>query len=70
MPRGRNSKSSVLKDNARERKLQEQDAQALDEARTVIEQRFTSERRVVERLTFLAEMIREGDADHTDYLVG
>jgi hypothetical protein len=70
MPRGRNSKSCVLKDNARERRQQEGDALALDEAISVIERRFTSESPVLERLAFLAAMIREGDVDFTDNLAG
>jgi hypothetical protein len=68
MPRGRNSKASVQKDNARERKHQEADASALMEAASVIERRFTGESIVLGRLIFLAEMIREGDVDFTDYL--
>ena len=69
MPRGRNSKASVQKDRARERKHQEADASALDDAVSVIERQFTGENEVVNRLAFLAAMIREGDVDHTDYLV-
>jgi hypothetical protein len=68
MPRGRNSRASVLKDNARERKHQEADASALMEAASVIERRFTGESIVLGRLIFLAEMIREGDVDFTDHL--
>jgi hypothetical protein len=69
MPRGRNSKASVLKDNARERKQQEADASSLMEAASVIERRFTGESIVIGRLIYLAEMIREGDVDFTDFLV-
>jgi len=69
MPRGRNSKSAVLKDNARERKQQEQDALALDTAACIIQRRFTGEDRVIEALWFLAGRIKEGVADHTDHFV-
>ena len=61
MPRGRNSKASVQKDNARERKHQEADASALDDAVSVIERQFTGENDVVSRLAFLAAMIRAPD---------
>lgn len=68
MPRGRNSKRAVLKDDARERKHQEHDASALDAAIAVIERRFTGEDAVTVQLGFLAGKIREGVADHTDHL--
>jgi hypothetical protein len=68
--RNRGSKASVQKGEARLRKLQESDAQTIDEAIAVIEQRFNSERRTVDRLAFLAEMIRQGDTNYTDFLVG
>ncbi len=69
MPRGRNSKSAVLKDDARERKLQERDATALDDAVTVIRRRFTREHDLTGQLDFLAGKIREGTADYTDHLI-
>jgi hypothetical protein len=69
MARGRNSKRAVLKDDARERKHQEQDAAALDTAVAVIERRFTGESELTGQLGFLASKIREGAADHTDHLV-
>jgi hypothetical protein len=69
MARGRNSKSAVLKDNARERKQQEQDAMALETAAVVIQQRFTGEGELTGQLGFLAGKIRQGVADHTDHLV-
>ena len=69
MPRGRNSKSCVLKDTARERKQQEADATALSDAVSVIERRFSGEETLVEQLEFLAAMIRQGDVDFTDHLV-
>lgn len=69
MARGRNSKSAVLKDDARERKLREHDAMALDTATAVIERRFTGEETLVDQLSFLADKIREGVIDHTDHLV-
>lgn len=68
MPRGRNSKSAVLKDNARERKQQERDALAVEIAAAVIQQRFTGEGELTGQLDFLAGKIREGVADHTDHL--
>jgi hypothetical protein len=67
MPRGRNSKRSVLKDDARERKIRETDALALETASAVIQQRFTREAYPAQRLEFLAAKIREGSADHTDF---
>jgi hypothetical protein len=69
MPRGRNSKSAVLKDDARERKQREHDATALDTAVAVIERRFTGEGELTTGLAFLAGEIREGTADYTDHLV-
>jgi len=69
MARGRNSKSAVLKDNARERKQQEHDATALEAAAAVIQQRFTGEGELTGQLGFLADKIRQGIADHTDHLV-
>lgn len=68
MPRGRNSKSCVLKDNARERKQHESDAAALDDAVSVIERRFSGEETLVEQLEFLAAMIRQGDVDFVDHI--
>ncbi len=69
MARGRNSKSAVLKDDARERKLQTQDAAAIDAATSVIRRRFTGEETLVEQLAFFAGKIREGVIDYTDHLV-
>jgi hypothetical protein len=69
MARGRNSKSAVLKDDAKERKLQECDAAALDAATAIIRRRFTSEDALIEQLDFLAAKIREGVIDYTDHLV-
>jgi hypothetical protein len=69
MARGRNSRSAVLRDEARERKRQEQDAMALETAVAVIEQRFTGEDDLIEQLDFLAGQIRSGAADYTDHLV-
>ena len=69
MARGRNSKSAVLKDDARERKRQEADALALETAAAVIQQRFTGEGELTGQLELLAEKIREGVLDYTDHLV-
>ena len=69
MARGRNSKSAVLKDEARERKRQEADAMALESAVAVIQQRFTGEGELTGQLELLAEKIREGVLDYTDHLV-
>jgi hypothetical protein len=69
MARGRNSKSAVLKDNARERKQQEHDATALETAAAVIQQRFTGEGELTGQLDFLAGKIRAGVAHHTDHLM-
>ena len=69
MARGRNSKSAVLKDNARERKQQEHDAMALETAAAVIQHRFTGEGDLTGQLGFLAAKIRDGVADHTDHLI-
>jgi hypothetical protein len=69
MPRGRNGKSAVLKDNARERKQQEHDATALEIAAAVIQQRFTGEETLTGQLGFFAGMIRQGVVDYTDHLV-
>ena len=69
MARGRNSKSAVLKDEARERKQQEYDAAALDTAASVIRARFTGEGELTGQLGFLAGKIRDGAVDHTDHVV-
>lgn len=69
MTRGRNNKSAVLKDDARERKLREHDAMALDTAASIVRRRFTGEETLVEQLDFIAGKIREGVIDHTDHLV-
>ena len=69
MPRGRNSKSAVLKDDARERKQREHDATAPDDAVTVIRRRFAREDELTGQLDFLAGKIREGTADYTDHLI-
>ena len=69
MARGRNSKSAVLKDEARERKRQEADAMALESAVAVIQQRFTGEGELTCQLELLAGKIREGVLDYTDHLV-
>ena len=69
MARGRNSKSAVLKDEARERKRQEADAMALESAVAVIQQRFTGEDELTGQLELLAAKIREGVLDYTDHLV-
>lgn len=69
MARARNSKSAVLKDDARERRLREHDAMALDTATAVIQRRFSGEETLVEQLDFFADKIREGVIDYTDHLV-
>lgn len=69
MPRGRNSKSAVLKDGHRERKRQEQDAMALETAAAIIQQRFTGEEELIQQLDFLVVRIRSGAIDYTDHLV-
>lgn len=69
MPRGRNSKASVLKDNARERRIRDEAARHLDLAANVIHDWFTGEDEILDHLDFLAAKIREGKADHTDHLV-
>ena len=69
MARGRNSKSAVLKDVARERKQQECDAAALEGAASVIRARFTGEGELTGQLEFLAAKIRDGVVDHTDHLL-
>jgi hypothetical protein len=69
MPRGRNSKSAVLKDNARERRVRDQAALSLDAAANVIREWFTGEDELTGQLDYLAGKIRAGQADHTDHLV-
>jgi hypothetical protein len=69
MARGRNSKSAVLKDDARERKRQERDAMTLETAVATIQQRFTGEDELTGQLELLAAKIREGVLDYTDHLV-
>jgi hypothetical protein len=68
MARGRNSKAAVLKDDARERKIREADALALDSAAMVLRRRFTRPGPVITALELLAGQIREGVIDHTDFL--
>jgi hypothetical protein len=70
MARGRNSKSAVLKDEARDRKRKETDAMALESAVAVVQRRFAGETELTERLDFLAGKIREGTADHVDLIGG
>lgn len=66
MGRGRNSKSCVLKDNARERRVRQEAATHLDLAANVIQQWFTSEDDTINRLDHLSGKIREGLVDYTD----
>lgn len=68
MPRGRNSKSSVLKDNRRERRVRDEAAKHLELAANVIHDWFTGEEPLILQLDFLAAKIRDGTADHTDHL--
>lgn len=54
MPRGRNSKSSVLKDDARQRRVREEAARHLELAANVIGDWFTGEDELTGELDFLA----------------
>ena len=67
MGSGRNSKSSVLKDNARERKVRQEAAGHLELAVNVIQQWFTGEDDTVKQIGYLSGMIRDGLVDYTDH---
>lgn len=69
MARGRNSKSCVLKDNARERRVRDEAARHLELAANVIHDWFTGEDELTAQLDYLAGEIRAGHADHTDHLM-
>ena len=66
MGRGRNGKSCVLRDNARERRIRDEAATHLDLAANVIQQWFTSEGDTISRLDHLSGLIRDGQVDYTD----
>jgi hypothetical protein len=70
MARGRNSKSAVLKDEARDRRRQEADAMALESAVAVVQRRFAGETELTERLDQLAGQIREAPAGQVDLIAG